>query len=102
MIGYSELGAEPKRRLKRFLCVVLAAAVAPNLPLTVGPKPTAERNNEFPTINMVMVHDEFKSFIIIISSENDYFGDIMRTRLSSEVKIVVSITYRLRDLPTQD
>lgn len=58
-MGYSELGAEPKRRLKRFLWVALADADAPNLPDTVGPKATAG-----PT-NMAKVQEERKSFIFL-------------------------------------
>ena len=61
-MGYSELGADPKRRLKTFLCVVLADADAASFD-ALGPKATAERNSEFPATNMVKVQEEFKSFI---------------------------------------
>jgi len=65
MMGYSELGAEPKSRLKRPLCVVLfAEPTAPTLP-TAGPKPAEERNSELPTTIMVKQEGELKSFILV-------------------------------------
>ena len=67
-MGYSELGADPKRRLKTFLWVVFADADAPNLD-ALGPKATAERNNEFPRTNML----KFKGFIVL----DDFLSDDM-------------------------
>lgn len=62
-MGYSELGAEPKRRLKKFRCVVLAEAATPTLPNVVGPKAKVDANSE-PAITAEKVYDDFESFMI--------------------------------------